>query len=310
MGGATGAARFALRVASLSRSDARRASKSRRGIVADRPARRGRVGGAVDGAAGGGGVGTRGDRGAGGFAWRVAVGVLAVAGGAYFAILAARARAWSDDVDVWRGVRDPKRPTTRRPIASSSLFSPPREMNTSLTFPAASPSPRAPHPPPRTRQVVHIEFYARPEPAISPARLARLDALTALALILGGIATAFPAKSTRGVHPGWTSAAAAHRARVAAFVLAAIFGAVAAHGWYAALTRAAALARAAFPTRMLWLPLAPSPRPSRARACTRRSREPSSTRARSEDTCTDTRERRRVVKHEKTSSTRRRPTSG
>lgn len=79
-------------------------------------------------------------------AWRVAVGVLAVAGGAYFAILAARA-AWSDDVDVWRGVRDPKRPTTRRPIASSSLFSPPREMNTSLTFPAASPSPRAPNPP-------------------------------------------------------------------------------------------------------------------------------------------------------------------
>ena len=61
------ASRFALRVASLSRSDARRASKSRRGIVADRPARRGRVGGAVDGAAGGGGVGTRGDRGAGGF---------------------------------------------------------------------------------------------------------------------------------------------------------------------------------------------------------------------------------------------------
>lgn len=189
-------------------------------------------------------------------AWRVAIGVLAVAGGAYFAILAARA-AWSDDVDVWRGVRDPKRPTTRRPIASSSLFSPPREMNTSLTFPAASPSPRAPHPPPRTRQVVHIEFYAHPEPAISPARLARLDALTALALILGGIATAFPAKSTRGVHPGWTSTAAAHGVRVAAFVLAAVFGAVAAHRWYAALTRAAALARAAFPTRMLWLPIAP-----------------------------------------------------
>ena len=130
-------------------------------------------------------------------------------------------------------------------------------MNTSLTFPAASPSPRAPHPPSRTRQVVHIEFYAHPEPTVSPARLACLDALTALALILGGIATAFPAKSTRGVHPGWTSTAAAHGVRVAAFVLGAVFGAVAAHGWYAALTRAAALARAAFPTRMLWLPIAP-----------------------------------------------------
>lgn len=124
--------------------------------------------------------------------------------------------------------------------------------------PRRSPSPPR-HPPPRTHQVVHIEFYARPEPAISPARLARLDALTAVALILGGIAAAFPAKSTRGVDVDarWTSPAAAHRARVAAFVLAALAGAVAAHGWYDALTRAAALARASFPTRMLWLPLAP-----------------------------------------------------
>ena len=81
-------------------------------------------------------------------AWRVAVGVLAVTGGAYFAMLAARA-AWSGDVDVWRGVRDPKRPTTRRAVASSARLSPPPRLALALpsplTFPAPSPSPA--HPP-------------------------------------------------------------------------------------------------------------------------------------------------------------------
>ena len=153
---------------------------------------------------------------------------------------AARA-AWSGDVDVWRGVRDPKRPTTRRRrvVERSSLSSPRLAL---ARPPRRSPSPR-PAPPPRTHQVVTSSSTPAPSPRYPP-RASRASTRSPPSRSSSVDRRRVPRQVHRGAPPGWTSAAAAHRARVAAFVLAAIAGAVAAHGWYAALTRAAALARA------------------------------------------------------------------
>ena len=286
-----GALALRLRVASLSRSDARRASKSRRGIVADRPARRGRVGGAVDGAAGGGGVGTRGGRGAGGFPRGASPSASSPSRARVFAILAARGVVRRCR-RLARGAR-PKRPTTRRPIASSSLFSPlpanehfahlPRRLTLPArrTLPAHSPG--CPHRVLRPPEPRYPPRASRASTRSPPSRSSSV-----------GSQPRFPPSPPRRP-PGWTSTAAAHGVRVAAFVLGAVFGAVAAPRMVRRVDARRRLARAAFPTRIA-APLAPVAAPSACAYVYASLREPSSTRARSEDTCTDTRGRRRVVK--------------